>query len=189
MIEVKRRGQILAAAAEVFSETGYHGARVEDIAVRAGIGKGTVYEYFKSKKELYEETIFHVLETCLSEALEGVEAIQDPIDKLRSIIDLQATLMARKGNIATLFMKNSGDIHRDMIDRLIEFRGRVMDFIAGIIEQGIQKGVFRPVDPHLAGILFMGVLHEADTIHRSGPRISDQAIETVLDYMVKGIGS
>lgn len=188
MAEVGKRDQILEAAAGVFSKTGYHGARVEDIAIKAGIGKGTVYEYFKSKRELFEETIFHVLETYLFEALESISGMQDPADKLKGIIRLQASLLDRKGNIATLFMKNSGDIHREMLDRLIEFRERVIDFIADIIREGIEEGAFRPVDPRLAGILFMGMLQEAGTIHYSGSRINDQTIDTVLDYLINGIG-
>ncbi|NLO26360.1 MAG: TetR/AcrR family transcriptional regulator [Clostridiales bacterium] len=188
MSGVTRREQILAAAAEVFSETGYHGARIEDIAVNAGIGKGTVYEYFTSKRELFEESIFFVLEKYLYETMEGVNSIPDPIGKLKGVISLQTSLMDRKGNIATLFMKNSGDIHREMLDRLIDFRERVLDFIAGIIAGGIQKGVFRPMDPRLAAILFMGVLQEAETIRCSGSRISDKTIDTILDYMIKGIG-
>ncbi|MDD2573820.1 MAG: TetR/AcrR family transcriptional regulator [Bacillota bacterium] len=188
MIGVGKREQILAAAAEIFSKEGYHNARVEDIAIKAGIGKGTVYEYFKSKKELFEETIFHVLETYLYEALESISGVQDPVDKLKCIIRLQASLLDRKGNIATLFMKNSADIHREMLDRLIAFRQRVIDFIADIIREGIEGGAFRPVDPHLAGILFMGVLQEAGTIHHSGSRINDQTLDTMLDYMINGIG-
>ena len=187
MSGVTRREQILAAAAEVFSETGYHGARIEDIAVNAGIGKVGVRVFYQ-QKGAFEESIFFVLEKYLYETMEGVNSIPDPIGKLKGVISLQTSLMDRKGNIATLFMKNSGDIHREMLDRLIDFRERVLDFMAGIIAGGIQKGIFRPMDPRLAAILFMGVLQEAETIRCSGSRISDKTIDTILDYMIKGIG-
>ena len=189
MAEISKREQILAAAAQVFCIRGYHGARVEDIALRAGIGKGTVYEYFKSKRELFEEAIFYALEEYLSETLEGINSIQDPVAKLKGIIHLQSALLEKKGSIATLFMKNSGDIHREMLGRLIDFRERVLDFIAGIIDEGIKKGVFRPVDPRLAAILFMGVLQEAEAISYSGSRIGGKTLDTILDYLVNGIGT
>lgn len=188
MAEISKREQILAAAAEVFNETGYHSARVEDIATRAGIGKGTVYEYFDSKRQLFEESIFYVLEKYLRETMEGANAIPDPVGKLRGVISLQASLMDRNRNIASLLMKNNVDVHREMLDRLIDFRERVLDFIAGIIDQGIKEGVFRPVDPRLAAILFMGLMQEAETICYIGSRISSRTIDTMMDYMMNGIG-
>ena len=55
----EKRAAILAAAMEIFSRDGFHKARVEDIAAQAGVGKGTVYEYFRGKQDLYQE-MFHV---------------------------------------------------------------------------------------------------------------------------------
>lgn len=47
--------------------------------------------------------------------------------------------MDRNRNIASLLVKNTVDVHREMLDRLIDFRERVLDFIAGIIDQGIKR--------------------------------------------------
>jgi TetR/AcrR family fatty acid metabolism transcriptional regulator len=183
-----RKQQILAAASKVFGEMGYHKAKVKDIAVRAGIGKGTVYEYFSSKRELFEETIFHMLEVAFKQASESVDGKRDPVEKLKALIDLQASLLKRDGNAAALFMKNSGDIQTEMLEMLLAHRKRILDLIAGIIEEGIEKEVFRQVDSHLAAILFMGVLQEAGAISCTGSRISCRTIDTILDYMINGIG-
>ncbi|MGD9239302.1 MAG: TetR/AcrR family transcriptional regulator [Desulfobacterales bacterium] len=51
--KMKKRNQIIEAAAQVFAKKGYSGAVVADIALQANIGKGTVYEYFKSKEDLF----------------------------------------------------------------------------------------------------------------------------------------
>lgn len=47
--KLSKRDMILAAAIRVFSQKGYHHTRMEEIAIEAGIGKGTIYEYFSSK--------------------------------------------------------------------------------------------------------------------------------------------
>ena len=167
---------------------GYHKAKVKEIAVRAGIGKGTVYEYFSSKRELFEETIFHVLEGSFKKASDSVNGKRDPVEKLKALIDLQASLLERDGSAAALFMKNSGDIQTEMLDRLLAHRKKMLDFIVGIIEEGIEKKVFRQVDSYLAAILFMGVLQEAGAISCSGSRISCRTIDSILDYMINGIG-
>ena len=58
MFEDKREN-ILHAATDVFSKYGFHGAKMEDIAREANIGKGTIYGYFNSKESLFYEMIKH----------------------------------------------------------------------------------------------------------------------------------
>lgn len=60
-----KRRQILAAAASVFADRGFHQARIADIAAAAGVGKGTIYEYFASKKELFQRLLVHIFNTYL----------------------------------------------------------------------------------------------------------------------------
>lgn len=55
--KAEKRQMILEAACRIFSEKGYHNARVEEIALEAGVGKGTVYEYFPSKKYLFQQVV------------------------------------------------------------------------------------------------------------------------------------
>ena len=56
-IREERREQIIKAAMTVFGKTGYHRSKMGEIAQEAEIGKSTVYEYFDSKKDLFEEMI------------------------------------------------------------------------------------------------------------------------------------
>ncbi|NLU48034.1 MAG: helix-turn-helix transcriptional regulator [Syntrophomonadaceae bacterium] len=52
-----KREAIIQAALQVFSEKGYHNARMEEVATVAGIGKGTIYEYFDSKLQLFQAVL------------------------------------------------------------------------------------------------------------------------------------
>src|SRR5690349_8525416 len=70
----ERPTEILDAALEVFAERGLAGARVEDIAVRAGVSKGTVYLYFDGKEELFREAI----RDKVARLLEGLSAAAPP---------------------------------------------------------------------------------------------------------------
>ena len=54
-----KRRLIIEAAMKIFARDGFHKATISDIAEVAGIGKGTVYEYFNSKTELFEDMIKH----------------------------------------------------------------------------------------------------------------------------------
>ncbi|MBA1334137.1 MAG: Transcriptional regulator, AcrR family [Firmicutes bacterium] len=183
-----RKGQILDAAARVFSEKGYHRAKIEDIAARAGVGKGTVYEYFSSKRHLFEEVMDNVLETYMSQGLEAISGTKDPREKLKIFIKYQHLFFIHKEHIARLLMRSSGEIREDMVEKLMVYRTHLLKFVGSIIEEGVRQGLFREVDPYYAAILFMGVLQEAGTMMRTGQGISEEALDKMLDYYLHGIG-
>ena len=58
-----RREQILEAAVEVFGEMGYHAANVADVIARAGVARGTFYQYFENKRQVFDELLDDLLGT------------------------------------------------------------------------------------------------------------------------------
>ncbi len=80
----EKQTDIIKAAIRVFSEYGFDGAKMESIAKEAGIGKGTVYEYFESKERLFEEILKFSIEEFrlgLKESLEKGETIEERLQK------------------------------------------------------------------------------------------------------------
>lgn len=59
----QKRKDILASARSLFSERGFHDTKMEDIAQGAGVGKGTLYGYFKSKQDIFDETCIEYMKT------------------------------------------------------------------------------------------------------------------------------
>lgn len=84
-IPPQRREQILAAAAELFSHSGYHGVTVDAIAQRAGISKGNLYWYFKSKQEIFRLLTDYAVGRLFSPVLEVMLADVEPRERLRSL--------------------------------------------------------------------------------------------------------
>ena len=68
MAKEEKRVEILKAALKVISVMGFEGAKMEDIAKEAGVGKGTIYEYFDSKNTMFTEMLRH----CTEEFQEGL---------------------------------------------------------------------------------------------------------------------
>ncbi|MEL6231096.1 MAG: TetR/AcrR family transcriptional regulator [Cyanobacteria bacterium J06627_3] len=88
-----KRQEILEAAIAVFLEKGYHGAKMADIAVAAGMGKGTLYEYFPTKEALPKE-IFNLFFAGLDQQLAQLQQSgQGPIDIIVAGIQLSLTDM------------------------------------------------------------------------------------------------
>lgn len=85
-VREKSRTRIMNAAIELFAKKGYHATSISNIAAKAGIAKGLMYHYFKSKSDLLDE----ILKSSLMEADEPIQLLMmpgDPVDKLALMIE------------------------------------------------------------------------------------------------------
>ncbi|MEM6252350.1 MAG: TetR/AcrR family transcriptional regulator [Cyanobacteria bacterium P01_D01_bin.156] len=104
-----KRQEILEAAIAVFVEKGYHSAKVADIAVAAGMGKGTLYEYFPTKESLPKE-IFNLFFAGVDDQLRQLQqAEQDPIEVILAGIRLSFEGMDEFAVVTTLCFELLGD--------------------------------------------------------------------------------
>ena len=170
-----KRARILAAAQEVFAEQGFDAARMEEVARRARVGKGTLYNYYASKKDL----LIHAVIASMEEVRERIATTLDPSpdqpirlleDVLRMLIVDALPGPAQRSY--SLYNQAWGVIARDpeARRRLFEasqafYRERERDF-EGLIEAGGRAGQCRSdLDPAevslLLQALFDGLLHRA----------------------------
>ena len=147
----ERPRQILDAALEVFGERGLAGARLDDIARRAGVSKGTIYLYFPNKEELFREVVRAIVVDRLREA--AAKAGQgDPVDELKRYLRAHWDFV-RSPEFQTIFKLVTSELHN--FPDLAEFYGREVvmpanQLLAGMIRRGIERGDFRAVDPIIA---------------------------------------
>ena len=144
----ERRQQILDAALVVFSQKGFHGANVSDVAAQAGVSQGTIYWYFASKDELLEAAIVSFFDGVGQETLVAVGQCPTASGKLRALARTMEELVTAAGGLFTLFLEywassprreDAGQLYTDV---LIQYK----DFIAKLIEEGVRNGEFKPVD-------------------------------------------
>jgi len=77
-----RPGELLAAALDLFVEKGFAGTRVEEVALRAGVSKGTLFLYFSSKEELFKAVVRQYIGSHLRAGFEALAARQEPATEL-----------------------------------------------------------------------------------------------------------
>src|SRR5437016_5573047 len=82
----QRMGEILAVAREVFSERGYDGATVSEIAERVGVVEGTVFKYFETKRELLLKVIESWYEALVADSTQNLSGIVGTRQRLRFLI-------------------------------------------------------------------------------------------------------
>lgn len=142
----KSREDILLAAEEEFSEKGLYGARVDEIAHRAGINKRMIYEYFGNKEELYKAVLTEVY-SRLSRLEMGLWVLEMPYEeKIRSVIRLYFEFMA--GNPSYINMILWENLNKGRYIREVDFsqvKDPALEMMRKTIEEGKRTGVFKPV--------------------------------------------
>jgi AcrR family transcriptional regulator len=148
-IPEERPHQILAAAIEVFGEHGLSAARIDDIARRAGVSKGTIYLYFPTKEALFQEMVRQTIIARIELSEQNVSALHTATEQITVFLDNWWTAL-RSPDYLTVFRLVLAEMHH--FPELTEFYSRevvlrAMTLLSGLIERGVANGEFRPVDP------------------------------------------
>jgi AcrR family transcriptional regulator len=144
-----RPAELLAAALQLFVESGYAATRLEDVAAHAGVSKGTLYLYFENKEELFKAVVRENVVARISQARELVGLFRGPREQLlRELVQRwwQQYGQTPAAGLSKLIMAESGnfpEIARFFVDEVIEPWHRLY---AEVIAEGIERGEFRPVD-------------------------------------------
>lgn len=191
--EAGKRDLILDAAQQVFSKKGFHQATVEEIADAAGVGKGTVYLYFPSKKEVLVALIEERLRELTRELIERVEAVAAGLrsctEKLRQAISFQMEVLRKSQDFLTVMSGDIGELGQELDKRTREARRAFLAVMEAIISEGTGSGEFRDIDPRLASYAVEGmIIHGAVGLTiGEGTQISDEHVEQVVDFCLHGI--
>lgn len=156
-----RPEEITAAALELFSERGYATTRLEDVAARAGVSKGTLYLYFANKEDLFKAVLREGFISPLAEMRETVQRYEGPTFELVEMLvrgwwqHIGATRLSAIPKLIVAEARNFPEVARFYVDEVVR-PGR--ETIAAILRRGVARGEFRPVDPQIAGQLLMAPL-------------------------------
>ena len=159
----ERPQQIIDAALAVFDERGLAGARLDDIAQRAGIAKGTIYIYFPNKEELFREVIRQTLIDRLDQArieIDATPASLSAADQLRGYMERSWALFVTPAYQAVSRLVH-GELHRfpDLAQFYAEeVIARSHGLVRVLITRGVERGEFRPVDIDVTARILAGML-------------------------------
>lgn len=190
-----RPHEITAAALDAFAEKGYAATRVEEVAKRAGVSKGLLYLYFKTKEELFKAVIKSVvvhrvdalIEAADSTSLSSSDFIRGPLASLlkqvpRSPIAIVIRLLVAEG-------KRHPELATYYYDNVV---AKGLTAVSALVQRGIERGEFRKtavtdqpqlfLAPVMLSIIWRGVFSQQhiDT---------DRLIETQLELILAHIGA
>lgn len=184
--QARRRHEIFHQVVKVFVKKGFHETSMHEIAQAAGLGKSTLYDYFKTKDEIliyfFEDQLNDLTNEAQKIALQNLSADK----RLRQVMEkYMEILQANK----SLFMRLTAESQRlkpESQKQIQDKRHTYQDMIRALIDEGIREGVFRKVNSLLAARLLLSTM--TPVIY--GSRMTgtpQEMLKDTLDIFFKGI--
>jgi len=150
--------RILDAAMDVFAEAGYEGARVDEIARRAGVNKAMVYYRIGDKKTLYEEVIHYVFGDTAEHISENIRDDFPPEEKFKIYLANLAKTMAEHPSLPRIMMREVASGWSNFSEVVVKDIAGILIIIKNIIDDGVKKGVFIDVNPIVVHLMAIGTM-------------------------------
>jgi AcrR family transcriptional regulator len=177
VVDVTPRAQsVLDAAVALFSEFGYHGTSMRDIAKLVGVGPGALYNHWPGKQDL----LFYLMDAWLTELhntlLARLKGVQEPTERLRLLVEHHVAFHA--AHTAEMLICDSE--LRALTDRnrrvVLDKRRRYEAVLDDVIGDGVEHGAFNAVDVRLTTMQTLGMCTHVATWFKPEGRLSIDAI-------------
>jgi AcrR family transcriptional regulator len=188
-----RPQEITEAAFSVFADKGYASARVEEVAQRAGVSKGLLYLYFKTKEELFKSVIRSVVIRRVDALLLAVEETELSSEEFirGPLLDFMKGVPGSPVAIVIRLLIAEGQRHPDLVDYYWEnVVAKGLSAISGFLQRGVRRGEFRDTaitnQPQLIlAPVILSILWKILFTKRSLD--TDRLIETQIDMILAHI--
>lgn len=187
----QKQSEILKSAKALFREKGFHNTKMDEIAQGAGVGKGTLYEYFKSKQEIFDET-----------CIESVKSIREHIEEISKMDS------SFKDKIMQLFKEGQHSLHEEYeknpIDYIMSYKNIISEkvlkamfehitdmnkIIVEIIEQGKEEGVVKKDIPSdIIACSIVGTMGEYFNLKRYEKDYELSEEDIIFNLLFSGFG-
>lgn len=159
----EKKAKILEAAIKIFSKNGLNNTKISDIAEEASIGKGTIYEYFKSKDEIFSASFYYFM----GKFEEGISLrlfrIHDPLEKVRTYFSAWAEMF--EGDyleyldiVLDFWAEGVRERNDSLMIDLNKFYSENRDMLDNLLSECVSKGEIKKVDTKLIASIMIGTL-------------------------------
>lgn len=189
----ERIRQIKKAAIKLFSERGYHDTTIALISEEAGLGKGTIYWYWKSKDELAFSLVEDMLSSFLGLLDEVVTGEGNFSKKVRELVERATDLYEAEKEHCRLLWKFRADRHYifkpQYVNKVTRYYVRMREKLAELVEQGVREGEIREVDSGTTALVLLGIVEglELEWLENEDYFDLRDGLRMVLDAFFKGL--
>lgn len=184
----KTKKVIFQSAIKIFSISGYNGATMDDIALNAGVAKGTLYYHFKSKEEIFNYIITEGMNVIKEEMEEATAREEDVLMKLRTMCKVQLKLVYENKDFFKVIMSQLWGQEL----RQLELRKSIEEYIQtieGYLKEAMKHGVVKKGKSSFMAYMLFGTLCSSavyEVINSDNTDI-DELIDSLMSYVLTGI--
>ena len=182
------RDKILEAAAQIFSEKGFHAASMQDIARAVNLQKASLYHHVNSKQEILLALLDKAMDILIDAIGEVTAAPLPPQEKLREAIRVYLEILTSQRGLSAVLLFEHRSLDADLRARHIPRRDRFEGLWRGLLQEGVDAGVFQCSDPALVARALLGVMNWAITWYRAdGPLNVDEIASQYAEMTLNGL--
>jgi AcrR family transcriptional regulator len=190
-LKEKRQSQIINSAIAIVLEKGFENSRMDDIVDHSKLSKGTIYYYYKSKKDLYLSLVdfwFTEYSTGILSTLDKKESASDQLIALFTYFIYQYKKSPSTFELMIEFWRMSRLDH-DFNYKLQKIYTQFLDYIAEIILTGIDNEEFKDVDPKITALSILINIEGIKwfSIFENSNVEAHEYIETITKFILKGL--
>jgi len=189
LLEDFAKENIHDAVLELIGEKGVQDLTVASVAKKAGIAKGTIYLYFKDKEDLICSTIETSLRPLFSHLIEILESDNTPDEKLSEYAAFSMEFFEKYRSTFRALLYNQHQVHVHK-DRYIDDKyQQILDRLADVIRNGVEKGIFRDVDPFIGANIFVEstIAVTVQYLITEEKRDIDKDVSSLIDILLNGL--
>ena len=182
------RNEILDASAQIFSQKGYHGTSMQDIAIAVNLQKASLYHHVSSKQEILFDLLNRGLDILILRVEEAVGEPGSPDERLRKATCAYLCTMTEYQDLASVLLLEYRSLEPDYHDRHIPRRDRFEQIWRDLIKEGIEAGIFTCDHPSLSARALLGVLNWTVTWFRNdGPLSAEEIADQISNLFLMGL--
>jgi len=184
----KRRMDIINAAIKVFNKDGFHKGTVEDIAISAGIAKGTVYEYFSSKKQIFESVIIEVLNRYILSIKKETEPFDTFDGKIKAIFHSNLDFLEKNTDLLERLFFGMDESFKEIKPYIYRFHGKLYNYFLSLVEFGIENGeINKNIHKESLTLILINIVYGLSNGTKTFQLKTEPSINKVMDIIFNGI--
>jgi AcrR family transcriptional regulator len=181
------RDAILRTAEPIFTRLDYHEVQMDDVARECGVGKGTLYRYFRDKRDLYFAVTFAGVERLRAELEARLAGDEPPAQKIEHVVRHTLSRFWERRHFFALIQQHEHQEGPD-VRAWFQHRARLVRLVQGALDDAIRRGRLRRVDSRIATELLFGMIRAANR-YRAREDSLDRLVATVVDVFMRGVGA
>ncbi len=180
---------IMTSARKLFSRYGLRKTTVDEIAKEAHVGKGTVYNYFRSKEEVFKAVVEEEAKIFRNELKKAVSSEPTPEKKLRAYVTRRMYLLRQLANFYSTFKDEYINYYGFLEKVRAKYTNEEMATIKQILKEGTEKRIFLIRDLDLTAFAVVIAMKglEYYWAMETDPLVTEKKIDTLLKIFLEGI--